>query len=128
MAGINKAVQEQRMQTWRNSGTPVEKARISAYAAKGAGKMYDVTPSTALDMQLSASEFATNVACLLGVDVVEGGALCSLCGTAMESSGNHALSCMCGGDQTLEHNTIRDVFYTYCERGGLSLSWKPVGC
>ncbi len=82
-------------------------------------KLFGVPPSKTLDMQVSASEFATNVACLLGVDVLEGDTPCSFCGVALDVAGLHALSCTCGGDQTYDHNAVRDVIYDYCERGML---------
>ena len=57
------------------------------------------------------------MACLLGVDVLEKDTPCPMCGSALDVYGMHPLSCMCGGDQTYEHNAVRDVFYDYSERG-----------
>ena len=33
--------------------------------------------------------------------------------------GTHAVSCMAGGDAVFQHDGVRDVYYDYCERGGL---------
>ena len=80
-----------------------------------------------LDMKLTSSEFSTNVAGILGVDVMEAGAPCSLCGMILDCKGCHALSCMSGGDQVHEHNAIRDVTFDYCERGQLRPSLEHIG-
>ena len=52
---------------WRDNATPGDRIRLQAYSAKGGGQLYGVTPSVTLDMQLTSSEFATNVACTLHV-------------------------------------------------------------
>ncbi len=50
---------------------------------------------------------------------MEGGKACPYCGSLLDSLARHAQSCMSGGDHTIQHNCIREVFYNVCERGGL---------
>ena len=47
------------------------------------------------------------------------GAICKFCGMLMDGVGAHALSCMGAGEQTVEHNAVRDVMYDDCKRGCL---------
>ena len=78
--------------------------RYNAYTAREAGKLHELIPSTTLDMQLKSGEYSTNVACLLGVDVMDKGEVCKFCGMLLDGFGIHCLSCMGGGDHTLQHN------------------------
>ena len=36
---------------------------------------------------------------------------CPLCGQTQDRWGDHALSCLCGGDRVGRHNAVRDVFH-----------------
>ena len=59
------------------------------------------------------------IACRRGVDVMEGDVPCCLCGQVSDSGGLHAISCTAGGDHTAQHDAVRDVYFDFCERGGL---------
>jgi hypothetical protein len=112
-------VRTKRRHAWQETATAQEHVRLNANSAKGAGTLFGVTPSMTLDMNLSAGEFATNVAGRLGVDVMDAGTPCQMCGAMLDAEGMHCLSCMAGGDAVLEHNAARDVIFDYCERAGL---------
>ena len=116
---LTKAVKAGIVKQWDGDGIAADRVRRTAHSAKGASKLYEVVPSVTLDTHLSASEFAMNVACRLGVDVMDAGGPCKMCGMQLDSHGIHAQSCMGGGDAVREHNAVRDVFFDYCERGGL---------
>ena len=116
---LSRSLETARLRLW-DAGVPAaSRVRRLAYAAKGAGRLYELTPSRTLDMKLSTNQFATNVACRLGVDVMEGGDACPKCGIQLDCKGLHFWSCMAGGDATLEHNVVRDIFADFCQRGGL---------
>ena len=70
-------------------------------------------------MNLSRGDFVTTVARRLGVDVMEGNLPCRFCGQLLDAGGLHCLSCTAGGDATTQHNGVRDVYFDFCERGGL---------
>ena len=116
---LNKLMTAKRMERWGESVTPADKVRKNAYSAKGAGKLFRIIPSKALDTKLTSGEFVTNVACLLGVDVMEGGEPCPKCGVMLDCKGTHPKSCMAGGDKNILHNAVRDVYEDYSRRGGL---------
>ena len=50
---------------------------------------------------------------------MEGGDACPKCGIQLVREGLHCWSCMAGGDATLEHNSVRDIFVDYSKRAGL---------
>ena len=88
----------------------------------------DLIPSKTLDTHLSPGEFVTTVSRRLGVDVMGEGLPCGFCGQLLDSRGLHCLSCTAGGDSTAQHNGVRDVYFDFCERGGLRpLSEAPWG-
>ncbi len=55
----------------------------------------------------------------MGVDVCDGGVPCCFCGLVLDKHGRHSLSCMSGGDCNLEHNDVRNIVYSFCERARL---------
>ena len=84
---IGSAIRKHVVQRWRDAGTPPERPIHNAYAAKGAGKLFELTPFMTLDMQLTSREFSINVAGILGIDVIVAGAACGLCGMLMGQQG-----------------------------------------
>ena len=116
---LNDEINRFQKDKWMAEAEPAQKVWMNAYSAPGCGQELGLTPSKTLDTQLSQGEFATCVACRLGVDVMEGNVPCPFCGELMDSTGIHALSCMSAGDATSMHNGVRDVYHDYCERGGL---------
>ena len=116
---LGSALRDRAVAKWREEGPPADGVRLNAHSAQGANALYQLTPSKTLDMQLSPSQFADNVALRLGVDVLEEGLVCPMCAMPLDAKGIHCLSCMGGGETTDTHNCIRDVFEDYCHRGGL---------
>ena len=69
---LSRSLETARLKVW-DAGVPAASpVRRLAYAAKGAGRLYELTHSKALDTKLSTNQFATNVACRLGADVMDG--------------------------------------------------------
>ena len=103
----------------RSQAPSFHSARLNAFSAPGAGRWLFGLPSRAPDKNRSSTEVATAVATHLGVDVHEGGAMCSYCPMVLDTKGIHPQSCMAGGDENILHNAIRDVYEDYSRRGGL---------
>ena len=97
--------------SWDEHVTPDDRVRRKAHSAKGAGKLYSVTPSKTLDTKFASTQFAINVACRLGVDVMEGGHACPKCGIMMDCKGIHPQSCMSGGG-TRQPSTMASETYS----------------
>ena len=98
---------------------PEATRRLVAYAAPGAGRWLQATPSKTLDKNLTNEELSTALKLQLGVDVYEGDGACSFCGAVSDRKGVHARSCTCGGDTDQRHNAQRDATYAFCRRGNL---------
>ena len=79
-----------------------------------------MTPSLTLDKRLSKTDFVITLAGRLGVDVCEGDVPCNYCGIVMDRLGRHCLSCMSGGDHTVQHNEVRNVVQSICGRARLN--------
>jgi hypothetical protein len=124
---LNRAVDAKRIQEWRAANPPADHVRLNAHSAKGAGKVYELTPSKTLDIKFTPTEFVTNVASLLGANVMEGGGPWRKCRMQLDSKGIHPQSCMSGGDASLQHNAVRDTYEDYCRRGGLHPEHDAVG-
>ena len=106
---LSAKLEEVAFRELRDRSEPADRARIVLYAAPGAGRWQEAAPSKTLDMNLSNMEATTQVALMLGVDVYGEEAFCPFCGAVSDRKGVHAMSCTCGGDIDLRHNTIRDV-------------------
>ena len=116
---VGKMIETARVKSWDAAQSPDAQCRRHAYSGLHAGKVLGVTPSLTLDKCLSKSDFAISVACRLGVDVCEGDVPCNFCGIVMDRGGRHCLSCMAGGDHTLQHNDVRNIVHSFCERARL---------
>ena len=86
-----------------------------------------VIPSKTLDKTISKTDFDLGLGVRLGVDFCEGGHSCPLCAQLDDNKGRHCLSCMPGGDQTLEHNQVRNLIHDFCARGRLRPRLEAVG-
>ena len=93
------------------SSAPLDRARMNAYSAPGAGRWHSVVPSRTLDKHLTSSQLRTLLATQLGVDVHDGNSMCRYCGSALGTKGIHAMSCTCGGDNVTRHNKVRDKIF-----------------
>ncbi len=111
----------------RRRGDPEATRRLVAYAAPGAGRWLQATPSKTLDKNLTNAELSTALKLQFGVDVYEGDGICAFCGAVNDRKGVHARSCTCGGDTDLRHNAQRDATYAFCRRGNLRPRLEAAG-
>ncbi len=116
---LNVQIDAANIQLWCDEVQPQDRVHLQAYSAKGCGHEITLVPSKTLDTHLSLGEFVTTVSRRLGVDVMDSGLPCGFCGQLLDALGLHCLSCTAGGDATSQHNGVRDVYYDFCERGGL---------
>ena len=126
-SGVSKLLNEARLRTWRGRASADDVCRLNAYSAPHAGKVFDVTPTETIDKVITRSQFVTEVANRLGVDVDVGGHSCGFCGMVVDCKGRHSMSCMAGGDTTALHNTVRDLVFDYCKRGNLQAEEEAPG-
>ena len=56
----------------------------------------------------------------LGVQMVEEGSSCCICGVSSDLYGDHHVTCRGNGDMISRHNILRDVIFTTCRTAALS--------
>ena len=105
----------------------LDRARMNAYSALGAGRWHAVVPSRTLDKYLTGSQLRTLLAIQLGVDVHDGNSVCRSCGGTLGTKGIHDMSCTCGGDIITRHNKVRDKVFGYAARAMLQPELEKVG-
>ena len=123
-------VQKMAKSTWTNlqeNGGRLDKARMQAYAAPGAGRWQGAIPSKTLDKHLTSSQLRIVTAVQLGVDVFDDAHLCVMCGLCADTKGIHSLSCTGGGDIVVRHNDVRDIVHHFASRGGLRPQLEKAG-
>jgi hypothetical protein len=54
----------------------------------------------------------------LRMPVFDHDAHCPFCGQVLDTWGDHALTCQCGGDRTVRHNAVRNVCFEEAAGGG----------
>ena len=52
---------------------------------------------------------------------------CPMCGETLDSFGDHALTCMCGGDRTVRHNCLRNLVWEEATAPGLRAEREKQG-
>ena len=63
----------------------------------------------------------------LRLQIFDGDSACPCCGECLDKWGDHALSCMCSGDRTVRHNTVRDILYDEAVTGALNPHREKAG-
>ena len=105
----------------------MDKARLQAYSAPGAGRWQGAVPSKTLDKHLATKQLEIVTAVRLGVDVFEESFLCGLCGMCADTKGIHCMSCTGGGDSITRHNDARDIIYHFAKRASLRPQLEKAG-
>ena len=63
----------------------------------------------------------------LRLRVQDADTFCPMCGSTMDSYGDHALTCPCNGERTVRHNAVRNVVYTEALQGNMSPEREKAG-
>ena len=87
-----------------------DKAHLKAQEANGAAWLRAL-PSEGLDTHLSNRDLIFGIKDRLGVDTYTRVSRCTFCSFILDTKGIHCRGCMAGGDTTLRHNAIRDLYF-----------------
>ena len=71
------------------------------------------------------AEFAVEVKKRLRVDLYPRGGFCPFCHETLDVKGDHALLCAAGGDRTIRHHAMRNLFAHLCDGAGLRADLEP---
>ena len=102
----------------------VDKATLLSEAAPGARAFLTCVPSgrTQMEPALFTAELRVRLLPESSTD-----AWCPKCDAVLDSHGHHAGMCIAGGERTLPHNALRDLVYSWAERGCLRPEREKAG-
>ena len=86
------------------------KAHLVLNRNPGAGAWLTSLPNSP-DTHLPTPLFTTSLRRRLRMAIWDADSICPLCRQTQDRWGDHALSCLCGGDRVGRHNAVRDVFH-----------------
>lgn len=108
-----------------SSNCDTEKARLLAAAAPHSGDWLHALPISSCGLRLENDAVRVAVGFRLGVKVCEPHN-CP-CGSVVDGSGSHALSCKTNTGKTLRHTCLNDVIARALTRAGVPSTKEPAG-
>ena len=87
------------------------RAHLSLITASGAGLFLQATPCKEAQLNNEPALFVAMLQRWLRIPFAREDLLCPCCDGVLDSFGDHALVCCCGGDRTRRHNLLRNVAY-----------------
>ena len=99
---------------------------LALAAVPGAGTWL-TAPAVQDERQIDEPLYRISVQRRLRVPIFHGNEVCTFCGAAMDRFGDHALTCLCGGDRVVRHNAIRDQLYAELRTGGARVEREKAG-
>ena len=102
-----------------NSGNLAFKAHLGLQSLPGAGAWLTAPPSEEI-LKVDPQLFKIALQRRLRQKVQSIDTFCVMCGSTMDSYGDHAITCQCRGDRTLRHNAVRNVVYLSARDGNMS--------
>jgi hypothetical protein len=103
------------------------RAHLRLVRQPGAGAWLTAMPSFAIGNAIAAPLFVTLLRRRLGMPVFEESFFCPRCAGVMDPFGDHALVCAGGGDRTLRHNALRDIFAHHAQAAGYAAAVEKSG-
>ena len=103
------------------------RAHLALQAAEGTGAWLTAFPADD-DTSVDPALFRICLQRRLRQRVLDRDCICSLCGSTMDSYGDHALVCSCGGDRATRHNVLRNAVYSVAMGAALGQSAQSRGC
>ena len=108
-----------------DTATPVDKATLLSEATPGARAFLTCVPSGRTKMEPAV--FNAELRARLRVPESGADTWCPKCDAILDTYGHHAGMCMAGGGRVLRHNALRDLVFSWCERGCLRPEREKVG-
>ena len=100
------------------TSTTSQRAHLRLVSVAGAGSWLHCPPTTSSGNAVNPQLYSVMLQRRLRMPVFENDDFCSLCSGIMDSYGDHALTCPCGGDRTKRHNLIRNQTHRAALRAG----------
>ena len=101
-------------------------AHIALCRMPGAGA-WITAPPVDDGREIDAPLFQVDVKRRLRAPVYAADSFCPCCGDLLDKYGDHALTCSCGGDRTVRHNSIRNVCFEEATLAGTGAEREKAG-
>lgn len=102
-------------------------AHLRLVSAVGADAWLHASPVPDPDEKMDSELFRIALARRLRLPLLDAPGACPLCGACLDVFMDHALVCPCGGDRTLRHNSVRNVFHAKACAAGLRAEREKPG-
>jgi hypothetical protein len=123
---ISVAIDDRQFDLLLSASTKQDRARINSCASQGvAGAWLTAIPSAFSGTALTPACFIIALKMWLGAAVCSAGP-CLRCGYLMDTGGYHALTCKRYHTWTRRHDSLRDIFFAFCQMGRLQPKREPL--
>ena len=116
---LSDAVDKRSFAQLHHSATPSRRTHLSLLCAEGAGAFWHAVPCRAARLDNEPALFVGMLRRWLRIKFSAEDLECPLCDGVLDSYGDHALVCCCGGDRTRRHNLLRNMVYHAAESAKL---------
>ena len=118
---LSERIDRHQFESLIESGSLVEKARLTSLAEPHAGDWILAQPLKDLGLAFSPNEYHMLVKWRLGLNLFPEKATCGSCPSeTLDQFGQHALTCKRGPGICRRHNTLHDCIAEYCRRAQLN--------
>ena len=101
-----------------NAGNLAYKAHLGLQSLPGAGAWLIAPPSEEI-LKLDPALCKIALQRRLRQQVQSADTFCPMCGSTMDSFGDHAVTCSCKGDRTVRHNAVRNVTHICAQEANM---------
>ena len=108
-----------------NAQSPLERSRLQAVSAPGAGAWLNAVPIPSLGLKLDNESLRISVALRLGSTLNV--PYSCVCGAAVEDSANHGLDCPSAAGKHARHSAVNDIIHRALSAAGVPSLLEPVG-
>jgi hypothetical protein len=122
---LSGAIDDRQLELLLSVSTELDRARLLSCSAQGiASAWINAAPSAYLGNAFTPACFNTALKLWLGAPVCSA-APCPQCDTPMDTNGYHALTCKKNHTWTRRHDSLRDIFFDFCQMGRLHPKKEP---
>ena len=118
---LSTALDKASMQSLISNGDLSHRCHYLLMQLDGSGSWLSALPNAHLGLQIKRQLFIILLQRRLRMQIFDRAFFCPFCDAAMDTYGDHALTCPCGGDRTKRHNQLRN----HCARLAASAGMRP---
>jgi hypothetical protein len=122
---LSGAIDDRQLELLLTASTELDSARLLSCSAQGVASAWiTAVPSAHLGHSFTPACFLTALKLWLGAPVCSA-AVCLQCDKPQDATGYHALTCKNNHTWTRRHDSLRDIFFDFCQMGRLHPKKEP---